>query len=42
MHELAVKNGIVIFDPVAIDELAMKTALEEAVSKNKKASKIKV
>lgn len=35
MHKFAEKNGISIFDPVAIDELAMKTALEEAISLSK-------
>ncbi|MEC4849105.1 MAG: hypothetical protein RI100_07950 [Nitrosarchaeum sp.] len=35
MHKFAEKHGTAIFDPVAIDELAMKTALDEAISKNK-------
>jgi hypothetical protein len=40
MHKFAEKNNISIFDPVAIDELAMNTALKETISLNKDAKTV--
>ena len=35
MYDIGSEKGVAIFDPVAIDELAMKNALDESISKDK-------